>query len=101
MPIYWVSFDISNDKGTEIRCNAIRAVVEEYSDKHWDQFPTFIVFRSETPLEELAEYFREQVATDRDLVMVGAMSSHDAFITARYGDEKVFDWMPNLRLLCG
>ena len=99
MPIYWVSFQISKDAGTEIRCNAIKAVVLHYSDKHWDQFPSLIVFRSETPLEELAEYFREQIATDRDLVMVGEISSNDAFISAGYGDEKIFDWMPNLRLI--
>jgi hypothetical protein len=97
--LYWVAFEIDNDQGTEIRCNAIRAVVEEYSDKYWDQLPSFIVFRSQRPLEELAEYFREQIATDRDLVMVGEISSADAFISPRYGDEKIFDWMPNLRLV--
>jgi hypothetical protein len=100
--IYWLSFRLhtgdAEGKTYEERYKAfVEAVVKCGSRPFWEDTTSFVVFRSERAVGDIALRLRQAIAVSADIFLIHARDQQSGCISGAIKDSNIFMLMPYLK----
>jgi hypothetical protein len=99
---YWVAFGIKDDKDCSQRHQALLSAILELSEgAWWMELPSFVLFRSEAPLELVASQVEKVLNTATDLALVGKPTFRKHLAVGAIEDPKLYELLRSTQHLRG
>lgn len=93
--VYWLTFRIEQVGNHTTRYDRLMNAVSDLTGGSWWVEPTsFVLFRSESSIDQVAAAISAELDTDRDLALVGMPEFKSARAVGAIRDQDLFKLMP-------
>lgn len=94
MRTYWITFRIADHGNYQARYDALHLAIHERTDKVWEESSSFILFRSEHTIDQLASAVERALDTDIDVALIGMTEVKSARIVGDWSDPDLTELIP-------
>lgn len=97
--LYWMTFRLEDDGTWQRRYDALKSTISDCTtgSKWWVEPTSFILFRSEAKIDELAALVAEAIDTETDVALLAMTDYKSARVIGSVQDSDLFSLWPDAK----